>query len=541
MSSPKVIAQEKDLTFSIQSITSNATGYVGLFTWGPANEIVDITTNESELVNRFGEPSNQTSLYFHAAANYLLYSVPLKVVRAVGSASLNAIADDAQTAGQTPILVNNEDEFDDLTDSSFTTQTPSFIGRYPGSLGNSIKVSAADSTDYQNWVYADEFEFTPTGGQFNLIVIDEDGSVTGTAGTVLEKYELLTKTQGDKKTDGTTAYVVEALKTQSNWVFCYDETQIIFTETASLGVYETSLVGGVDDNDPLNIDFASGYDLFSNKETVNIVRLMTSGSDAVGAIKAIDIAESRGDCVAFVAPELADVYNNLDAVVDVKEFFNTTINKNTSYGFAVDNWKMVNDKYNDKNIWIPTDSDAAGLHSRVFVTAEPWFSPAGLNRGQLKNVIKLAWNPTEPQRDTLYKDGINSIVAFPGEGTVLWGDKTMYKAPSAFNRINVRTLFIVIKVAISRAARYQLFELNDGITRSLFRNATDRYLDNVQGRRGIIDKRVVCDETNNTAQVIDSNEFVGDIYVKPARSINIIRLSFVAVGTGVDFEEIENA
>jgi hypothetical protein len=541
MSSPSVIAQEKDLTFSIQSITSNATGYVGLFQWGPADEIVSITTNESELVNRFGEPSNQTSLYFHAAANYLLYSVPLRLVRVVGTGALNAIASDADTAGQTPVLVQNEDTFDQLTDASFTTQVPSFIGRYAGSLGNSIKVSAADATDYANWQYADEFDFTPTGSQFNLIVIDEDGSISGLAGTVLEKYELLTKTPGDKKIDGTTAYVVEALKAQSNWVYCYDADEINFADSGSLGVYEVSLVGGVDDNDVANVDFASGFDLFQNSDTVDIVRLMTSGSDTVGQIRAIDICESRGDAVAFVAPELDDVYNNLDAVTDVKEFFNTTINKNTSYGFAVDNWKLVNDKYNDKTIWIPCDGDAAGLHSRVFVTAEPWFSMAGLNRGQLKNVIKLAWNPTKSQRDSLYKDGINSIVAFPGEGTVLWGDKTMFKAPSAFNRINVRTLFIVIKVAISRAARYQLFELNDAITRTIFRNAVDQYLDNVQGRRGIYDKRVVCDETNNTPQVIDSNEFVGDIYVKPARSINTIRLAFVAVGTGVDFDEIENA
>ena len=201
----------------------------------------------------------------------------------------------------------------------------------------------------------------------------------------------------------------------------------------------------------------------------------------------------------------------------------------------------MNDKYNDKNIWIPCDSDAAGLHARIFVQNEPWFSPAGLNRGILKNVIKLAWSSNQTQRDVLYPQSINSIVSFKGEGTVLFGDKTALMAPSAFSRINVRTLFIVIKKAISRSARYQLFELNDFITQALFRNSTDQYLGDVQARRGIYDRRVVCDSSNNTAQVIDANEFVGDIYIKPARSINVIRLNFIAVATGVAFEEIEGA
>lgn len=539
MSSPGVITKEKDLTFSIQSITSNASGYVGLFNWGPVKQIVDITSDESELVRRFGEPDNQTSLYFHSAANYLLYSRPLRVVRVAGTGAVNSIADDA--VGQSAIAVNNEDAFDQLTDATFTTAVPSFIGRYPGSLANSIRVSAANSDGFSGWEFEDEFEYAPTGDQFNMVVVDVDGLITGTVGGIIERYELVTKVPGSKKSDGTTAYILEAVKAQSNYIYCYDPDQIIFTETGSLGVYDINMVNGADDNDTANVTFTEGYDLFSNKDTVDIVRLFTSGSDAAGVIRAIDVCESRADAVAFVAPELADVYNNVDAVADVTDYFNTTINKNTSYAFLVDNWKLVNDKYNDKDIWIPCDSDAAGLHSRVFVIAEPWFSPAGLNRGQLKNVIKLAWNADEPQRNSLYKYSINSIVAFPGEGTVLWGDKTALKAPSAFNRINVRTLFIVIKRAISRAARYQLFELNDPITRALFRNATDQYLENVQGRRGIYDKRVVCDETNNTPQVIDSNEFVGDIYVKPARSINTIRLNFVAVGTGIDFDEIENA
>lgn len=539
MNSPSVQTRERDLSFSVQSVTSNATGYVGLFNWGPVNQIISITTGEKELVERFGEPDRSNNLYFAVAANYMLYSVPLRLVRVVGDTALNSIAEDATTGGQTAILVENEESFDALTDAAFTTQVPSFLARYAGSLGNSLRVSVADSTGYDTWEFADQFEYTPTGGQFNLIVIDEDGRFTGTSGAVLERYELLTAVEGDKKADGTTAYVVEALLNQSNYIYCYDPAEIDFLASGSTGVYDVSFINGVDDNDKELADFAGGYDMFQNSDTVDIVRLITSGANTTGISRAISVCESRTDAVAFVSPELADVYNNLDAVTDVLEYFNTTINRNTSYAFYVDNWKLVNDKYTDRDIWIPCDSDAAGLHARTFVNAEPWFSPAGLNRGQLKNVIKLAWNATKSERDSLYKDSVNSVVAFPGEGTVLWGDKTALKAPSAFNRINVRTLFIVIKRAISRAARFQLFELNDAITQTLFRNATDQYLDDIQGRRGIYDKRVVCDSSNNTAQVIDSNEFVGDIFVKPSRSINFIRLNFIAAGTGVDFEELE--
>jgi phage tail sheath protein FI len=289
----------------------------------------------------------------------------------------------------------------------------------------------------------------------------------------------------------------------------------------------------MDDNIVANADFNTAWQTFSSSEIYDIIRVFTSGSPAPDAAAAIDVAETRGDMVAFLGPELADVYNNATATDDIKTYFTTTINRNSSYAFYVDNWKLVYDK------WIPTDSDAAALHARTFAQTEPWFSPAGLNRGQLKNIIKLAWNPNKSQRDVLYKVSINSVVAFPGEGTVLFGDKTGLRRPSAFSRINVRTLFIVLKKNISYTARYQLFELNDFITRATFRNAVNQYLENVQARRGLYGFKVVCDETNNTPYVIDANQFVGDIYLKPARSINFIKLNFVAVATGADFEEVE--
>jgi hypothetical protein len=530
MASPSVITREKDVSFNVNSIESNAGSMIGLFRWGPVNEAIRITTNEGELLQKLGRPDQATTQFFHSALNYILYVTPLYVVRAID----DAVALNAVPTAETPILIKNEGDYEaaDLTGISA-------IGRYPGSLGNTIKISAADDQGFDGWAYKDEFTYAPQAGEFNLVVVDEGGEITGTPGQVLERYELMTKVEGSKKPNGTTAYVVRAVQEQSQYIWIGDVDAIDFASSGSLGVYEDSLQGGVDGNDKTTADFATAAGVLANTETLDIINTFTSVIPSAGVGTIIDTMDSRQDAVAFVPPQLADVYNNPTAADDVLVYFNTTINKNTSYAFYVDNWKMVYDKYNDTNIWIPTDSDAAALTARVFVQNEPWFSPAGLNRGQLKNVIKLAWNPNKPQRDLLYTSSINSIIAFPGEGTVLWGDKTALKRPSAFDRINVRNLFIVLKKSISQSARYQLFELNDQITRSVFRNAVDRYLNSVQGRRGIARYRVVCDESNNTAQVINSNEFVGDIYIDPARSINTIKLNFIAVASGVSFDEVE--
>lgn len=526
--SPGVEVREEDRTLGVNNLVANATGYVGMFRWGPVEQVTRITTNETELVRRFGRPDNATTLYFHAALNYLLYTNPLLVVRVVGEDAVNAVATDS-----TPLLLKNDEAYE-----TANLDDISIVARYPGTMGNSLMVSIANDEGFDNWAYADEFDYAPGPDEFNMVVVDEDGFISGNAGTVLERYELLSKTEGSKRPDGTSAFIEKVLKQQSNWVLAGDLDAIDFTVVGSEGIYEVSLQGGVDDNSA-DTSFASGWNIFSNAEVYDVVRVFTSGSSATDATTAIDVVDGRQDAVAFVAPRLDDVRNNPDAVENVKNYFNTEINKNSSYAFYTDNWKLIYDKYNDRDIWIPTDSDAAALHARVFVQNEPWSSPAGLNRGQLRNVIKLAWNADKSQRDVLYKNSINSIVAFPGEGNVLFGDKTALRRPSAFSRINVRTLFIILKKNIAHSARYQLFEINDFITRGIFRNATDQYLNNVQARRGLYDYRVVADESNNNAQIIDNNEFVGDIYLKPTRTINFIRLNFVAVATNVQFEEVE--
>ena len=286
----------------------------------------------------------------------------------------------------------------------------------------------------------------------------------------------------------------------------------------------------------------TAYDQFGSKEDVDISLVL--GGKAYGgtgeqvANYIIDnIAEARKDCVAFISPPSS-------ATVNVPGFETANVNafrnllRSTSYAVMDSGSKYQYDKFNDAYRYVPLNGDIAGLCVRTDNTRDPWYSPAGFARGNIKNIVKLSYNPNQANRDQLYKNGVNPVVNFPGQGVVLYGDKTMLAQPSAFDRINVRRLFIVLEKAISTAAKFALFEFNDDFTRAAFRNLVEPYLRDVQGRRGIYDFRVVCDNTNNTPQVIDANQFVGDIYIKPARSINFIQLNFVAVRTGVEFNEI---
>lgn len=258
-----------------------------------------------------------------------------------------------------------------------------------------------------------------------------------------------------------------------------------------------------------------------------------------------NIVNSRADCVAFISPPQNAVVNNTGNesadIIDWLQNTSTGLQRSTSYAIVDSGWKYQFDVYNNVYRWIPLNADLAGLCVYTDTVRDPWWSPAGFNRGAIKNAIKLAWNPSKTYRDALYAVGVNPVVSFPGQGIVLFGDKTLQSKPSAFDRINVRRLFIVLEKAIAKAAQYSLFEFNDEFTRAQFVAMVTPFLRDVQGRRGIYDFKVVCDTTNNTPQVIDTNQFVGDIYIKPARSINFIQLNFVAVATGVDFTTVVGA
>jgi phage tail sheath protein FI len=283
--------------------------------------------------------------------------------------------------------------------------------------------------------------------------------------------------------------------------------------------------------------------MYKSAEDVDVSLILTGksvgGTNGEGLGKYIvdNIAESRKDCVVFISPERGDVVNNAgDEADDIIEFRNSL--SNSSYAFLDSGYKYAYDKYNDVYTYVPLNGDVAGLAVKTDELRDAWFSPAGFNRGQVKNIIKLPYNPKKADRDVLYQADVNPIVTFPGQGTVLFGDKTLLGKPSAFDRINVRRLFIVLEKAIATASKFTLFEFNDSFTRSQFKNLVEPFLRDVQGRRGIYDFKVVCDETNNTGEVIDGNRFIGDIYIKPAKSINFIQLNFVAVRSGVEFSEI---
>lgn len=391
--------------------------------------------------------------------------------------------------------------------------------------------------------------------ELHIVVVDEGGKFSGSPGTILEVYRNLSRATDAKSADGATIYYKDVINQRSNYVWWANDRTTAPSNTAnyiatSTGAHPLSmtLVGGADGPDEANVSIATlsfAYDMYRSAEDVDVSLVLqgkargeaVSNYTQLGNYIIDTIAEARKDCVAFISPDYGDVVNNLyEEAEDIVAF--RSVLRSTSYAVLDSGYKYMYDKYNDVYRWIPLNGDMAGLCVHTDAVADPWFSPAGFNRGQIKNIIRLAYNPRKADRDTLYKEGVNPVVTFPGQGTILFGDKTLLAKPSAFDRINVRRLFIVLEKAISTASKFTLFEFNDDFTRTQFKNMVVPYLRDVQGRRGITDFIVICDESNNTPEVIDRNEFIGDIYIKPARSINYIQLNFIAVRTGVAFSEV---
>ena len=400
--------------------------------------------------------------------------------------------------------------------------------------------------------------------EMHIVVVDVDGGVTGTPNTVLEKFLYVSKASDGKSAEGSLVYYPEVILNQSNYIYwgSHDNEEIwdvsgnAFANASNvggdsttafdiLGEKEYTMSGGADDFTLTQAEIIAGYDYFADPETVQIDYLIMGGGGAseveskAKANKLISIVNSRKDCVAFISPDKSNVVGVSDSgtqTTNIVDFFDTFAS--TSYAVFDSGWKYLYDRFADKYRWIPCNGDVAGLCASTTANGDPWFSPAGLNRGGIKNAIKLAYSPKKSERDTLYQKRINPITSLPGQGIVLFGDKTALASPSAFDRINVRRLFLVIEKTIGNAAKGVLFELNDEFTRNNFNNVVEPYLRDIQARRGITDFLVVCDSSNNTPDLIDKNEFVAEIYIKPARSINFITLTFVATRTGVSFEEV---
>jgi nicotinamide mononucleotide adenylyltransferase len=615
-----IVAREFDVSTVVPGSSTVGAATVMNAIWGPVNEVV-LVTSEEDLVARFGKPHQNTFTNFFTAANFLSYSKSLSVVRP------NANSNTAVASGSVGCIPNETYYEENYYNGQGSVG--SWAARYPGSLGNTLKVSTCPSSaayegthsltanvtagntqivfsaalstdtgrqiaagDYINvgattgdllvvnvsgsvvtvntapsvnltansavskWFYASQFTGAPgtseyvesrsgSGDEMHIVIVDEDGQF-GEPGLVLEKFAYVSKASDAMISTGATNYYKDVIKERSKYVWWMDHqtggtnwgnTASGTTFTSVLGPEYVSLSGGTDvlatDGQKM-----AAYDFFNSEELIDVgIILMADHSVTVTNYVIDNIAEVRGDCVAFVSPPRTAVVNNSgDEMNDILDFADTV--SYSTYAFVTDNWKYQFDKYNNTYRWVPDNGDIGGLAALTHVNADPWYSFAGYNRGHVRNAIKMAWKSTKAHRDILYPKAVNSIVTEVGEGHVLIGDKTHTTKPSAFDHINVRYLFIVLKKSIKKATKYTLFELNDRFTRAQWVSMVEPFLRNIQGRGGVTGFFVQCDEKNNTPDVIDRNEFVGTTMVKPARSINYATLNFVATPTGVAFEEI---
>jgi hypothetical protein len=593
--SPGVITTETNLTTVVPSVLTTAGAYAGAFNWGPAKKITSVDS-EKTLVNIFTQPSTDATFAasFFTAASFLAYGNNLQIVRAVNASSNNAHSIDATPLANSTVQIANPDDFQyKYLNNNNGNNYGSFVARYPGVLGNSLTVSVIDAgsntnqftgnttlgiapwqvpiynsanTVYANTVLYSLFNSLPSTGYFvsqaggandqlHIAVVDSGGLFSGTKGTVLETFAYVSKAVDSLDSTGQSNYYKNAIFNNSKYIYAIDPPNYNSTATSwgkiSANTNFTTLAA------PYTVSMATGSDAavsdadvitamsyFADTAQTSISLIMTGPyTNTAVQQNAVQIAFARKDAVAFVSPPISAVVNNPGleqaSIVSWANGLTSVVGGPTgSYGFADSGWKYLFDRYNNAYRWVPLNGDIAGLCVYTDTNNSPWYSPAGYSRGVIKNVIKLAYNPPQAGRDALYQVAVNPVASFPGQGTVLFGDKTLQTQPSAFDRINVRRLFIVLEKAISKAAQYSLFEFNDGFTQAQFVALVTPYLRQVQAQRGITAFQVVCDSTNNTPSVVNNNQFVGDIYIQPNRSVNFIQLNFVAVGTGVSFSTI---
>ena len=572
--SPAITVREIDLSGVVPAVSSSTGAFAGNFRWGPV-ETPTLISNEAQLADTFGAPNPAQSVDFHSAAYFLKYTNALQVVRVLGDADeatggFNAY-NHAEAANALKPRVKTSDGFDNAI-AGFDSDLHTFIAKWPGELGNSLTISlcpqdAADAA-FDAWGYRNNFDAAPgtsdfatgknaTNDEVHVAVVDAGGKFTGTKGTVLETFPFVSLASNAKTADGSSQYVKDVVNRTSEYVwlsgFDSDFTVANAGDDADSGTdYQLSagersvktyaLDSGSDATVMDPGDYLTGFDKFEDKDQIQVDFLiapsMVGATDQVTVVNdLVSTAQGlRKDCVVVASPNKSAVVGSTTPVTSTL----TTTDQYTPSSYLVvdNNYLKVYDKYNDEFINIPASSSTAGIMAATDVNAAPWFSPGGPRRGQYLGVTGIAYSPNKAERDSLYRKGVNPVANIPGQGLLLFGDKTKLARPSAFDRINVRRLFLVIERAIALAARNVMFEFNDEFTRANFVGVVEPFLRDVQGRRGITDFRVICDETNNTSAVVDRNEFVATILVKPARSINFVTLNFVAVRSGVDFAEI---
>ena len=570
--SPAITVREVDASGVVPAVSSSTGALVGNFRWGPVDQAT-LISNEAELAETFGTPTSANAVDYHSAAYFLKYTNALQVVRVLGDSDGYNAYNHNEVANGKNVRIKDADAWDNAL-SAFDSDKHTFIAKWPGELGNSLTVSlcpqqGADSA-YNNWTHKDNFDAPPgTSGyaeglnavndELHVAVVDAGGKFTGTKGTILETFPFVSAASDAKTADGSTNFVRDVVNRKSEyvWMAGFDSDYTVAnagTATASGKDYQLSApvlaakdyaLDSGDESANMDVgDYISGFDKFEDKDNIQVDLMiapqMNSRADTTTIVNdMVSIAQGqRKDCVVVASPARSDIVGVTATAANTNAVTTAATFTSSSYLVVDNNYLKVYDKYNDEFIFIPANSSTAGIMAATDVTAATWFSPAGPRRGQYLGVTGISYSPNKAQRDVLYRNGVNPIANIPGQGLLLFGDKTKLARPSAFDRINVRRLFLTIERAISIAARNVMFEFNDEFTRAEFVGVVEPFLRDIKGRRGITDFRVICDETNNTGAVIDRNEFVATVLVKPARSINFVTLNFVAVRTGVDFAEI---
>ena len=562
---------------ALRVVRATTTSLVNATTTGCGLQIKNTTHYQDNYADGSGVVGNFAARTAGAWGNNLLVST-CPTATAYEEEGATTVNDSSTAVGDTTIVVtdgtalnvgdiisfsttaatNDYDDGKQYRITGISTHTLTIVQKESGSGG--LETTITDGANVRRrWRYYDSVDRAPgtsayvsdrsgSGDELHVVVVDEDGGITGVPGDVIETFSSMSKAADAKTPQGDTNYYPDVIYTKSNFIYWMDHntsgtnwgnnaagTTFTAVDTPTL----ESLSGGSDGSSVTNAQKLSAYERFEDPDTVDVGLIIAGSGDGTHIDNLVTVAEKRKDAIVFASPERADVVNVSNShtqTKNVKDFFDSR--RSSSYCVFDSGYKQMYDRYSDVYRFVPLNGDVAGLCARADAVADSWFSPAGFNRGIVRGAVKLAYNPTKAQRDILYPARINPVVTLPGTGTVLFGDKTALTTPSAFDRINVRRLFITLEKAISTAAKFQLFEFNDEFTRANFRNIVEPFLRDVQGRRGITDFLVVCDDTNNPGSVIDRNEFVAEIFVKPARSINFITLKFVATRTGVAFEEV---
>lgn len=556
--SPSVQVKEIDLSTIVPAVATSICAVAGEYEWGPCFDR-KLITNQKELINIFGYPNDNglvagdIARHWFSASNFLDYGNTLYMVRAIDpdvakNAGLECLDDDT---GGVPIAADFYIPNEDAVESAAITFTSvehkaAFYAKYPGTYGNRIKIAIANSADWATAeittggkTFATEFEFSPSSydavdiaNYFGIVVLLDD---------VIVEQHILSFDSTAEDFEGKSLYFANYLAQYSSYILGYknasgDDTDAIDSFVA------TALLGGLDGS-PAAGDIQTGYEMFANDEELDINMVIDGGNANIVATQQYiidNVSDVRKDCVAILSVPSAAVVNALDpgtATTACTTFKNTTLARSSSYAAVYGNWKYQYDRFNDKYRWMPISGDAAGIYAHTDEVRDAWYAPAGPNRGRLKNVTKLAFNPNRANRDLLYKSQVNPVVNFAGEGPMLFGQKTCQTKPSAFDRVDVRRLFIVLEKAISTSSRYFLFEKNTAFIRSQLKGMIEPFLRTVQGREGIYEFHVECSEVNNTPDIIDTNMLVCDIYIQPTKTAEYISLNFIATRTGVDFNE----